>query len=115
MGSWHASGFQKEFVGLSPSGKAPGFDPGMRRFESCQPSHIRSELDLPVLQQINLVKIELAGFEPTQIIEQGSTKLPGAIWNVRSTPRRGEYKDVLNNPASPAIFRKPCYLIVTLM
>ena len=26
-------------VGPSPSGKAPGFDPGMRRFESCRPSH----------------------------------------------------------------------------
>ena len=26
--------------GVSPSGKAPGFDPGMRRFESCHPSHI---------------------------------------------------------------------------
>ena len=25
--------------GVSPSGKAPGFDPGMRRFESCHPSH----------------------------------------------------------------------------
>lgn len=27
------------FTGASPSGKAPGFDPGMRRFESCRPSH----------------------------------------------------------------------------
>ena len=27
--------------GVSPSGKAPGFDPGMRRFESCHPSHFR--------------------------------------------------------------------------
>ena len=26
-------------AGASPSGKAPGFDPGMRRFESCRPSH----------------------------------------------------------------------------
>ncbi len=25
--------------GASPSGKAPGFDPGIRRFESCRPSH----------------------------------------------------------------------------
>ena len=28
------------FIGPSPSGKAPGFDPGMRRFESCRPSQI---------------------------------------------------------------------------
>jgi hypothetical protein len=27
---------------VSPSGKAPGFDPGMRRFESCHPSHFFS-------------------------------------------------------------------------
>ena len=27
-------------IGLSPSGKATGFDPVMRRFESCHPSHL---------------------------------------------------------------------------
>ncbi len=26
-------------IGVSPSGKAPGFDPGIRRFESSHPSH----------------------------------------------------------------------------
>ena len=26
-------------IGMSPSGKAPDFDSGMRRFESCHPSH----------------------------------------------------------------------------
>ena len=26
--------------GVSPSGKAAGFDPAIRRFESCHPSHI---------------------------------------------------------------------------
>jgi 4-diphosphocytidyl-2-C-methyl-D-erythritol kinase len=26
-------------TGASPSGKAPGFDPGIRRFDSCRPSH----------------------------------------------------------------------------
>ena len=26
-------------AGVSPSGKAPAFDAGMRRFESCHPSH----------------------------------------------------------------------------
>ena len=25
-------------IGPSPSGKAPGFDPDIRRFESCRPS-----------------------------------------------------------------------------
>src|SRR5690606_41669162 len=27
-------------IGVSPSGKATGFDPVMRRFESCHPSHL---------------------------------------------------------------------------
>ena len=28
--------------GASPSGKAPGFGPGIRRFESCRPSQLES-------------------------------------------------------------------------
>lgn len=28
-----------EGIGPSPSGKAPGFGPDIRRFESCRPSH----------------------------------------------------------------------------
>ena len=32
-------------VGASPSGKAPGFDPGIRRFESCRPSQLVHPLD----------------------------------------------------------------------
>ena len=28
-------------IGVSPSGKAPHFDCGIRRFESCYPSHLR--------------------------------------------------------------------------
>ena len=27
-------------IGMSPSGKAPDFDSGIRRFESCHPSHV---------------------------------------------------------------------------
>jgi hypothetical protein len=30
------------YFGMSPSGKAPDFDSGIRRFESCHPSHIRT-------------------------------------------------------------------------
>ena len=29
----------KKFIGVSPSGKAPGFDLGIPRFESLYPSH----------------------------------------------------------------------------
>ena len=28
-------------IGMSPSGKAPDFDSGIRRFESCHPSQIQ--------------------------------------------------------------------------
>ncbi len=34
--------WSKACTGASPSGKAPGFDPGIRRFESCRPSHQHS-------------------------------------------------------------------------
>ena len=34
---------QPPFFGISPSGKAPGFDPGIPRFESWYPSHISKE------------------------------------------------------------------------
>ncbi len=29
-------------IGVSPSGKAPGFDPGIPRFESWYPSHLKT-------------------------------------------------------------------------
>ena len=31
--------FDQEALAVLPSGKALGFDPSMRRFESCHPSH----------------------------------------------------------------------------
>jgi ribose-phosphate pyrophosphokinase len=34
---------KKHDTGVSPSGKATGFDPVMRRFESCHPSHLSSD------------------------------------------------------------------------
>ena len=34
--------FETELVGVSPSGKAPGFDLGIPRFESLYPSHFFS-------------------------------------------------------------------------
>ena len=35
-GAWHTPD-----IGMSPSGKAPDFDSGIRRFESCHPSQNR--------------------------------------------------------------------------
>ena len=34
----------QNIVGVSPSGKAPGFDPGTRKFESCYPSQVYDPL-----------------------------------------------------------------------
>ena len=46
---------------MSPSGKAPGFDPGMRRFESCHPSHTCTDLRA-LIQKVEPIKgkVELA-------------------------------------------------------
>lgn len=41
-------------TGVSPSGKAQGFDPCMRRFESCHPSHF-SEIGFESRQNLNAV------------------------------------------------------------
>ena len=30
----------QHFIGMSPSGKAPDFDSGIRRFKSCHPSQM---------------------------------------------------------------------------
>ncbi len=38
-GVWFRRRRETDSVGVSPSGKAPGFDPGIRRFESYHPSH----------------------------------------------------------------------------
>ena len=35
-------GRSTSYIGMSPSGKAPDFDSGIRRFESCHPSHFKS-------------------------------------------------------------------------
>ena len=39
-------------IGMSPSGKAPDFDSGIRRFESCHPSHIQSYIEFGSLAQL---------------------------------------------------------------
>ncbi|MDQ5963057.1 MAG: hypothetical protein QG629_139 [Patescibacteria group bacterium] len=33
-------------IGTSPSGKAPGFGPGIRGFESLRPSHFREKIQI---------------------------------------------------------------------
>ena len=39
-------------VGEWPSGKAPGFGPGIRGFESLLPSHRRFELNITILKRV---------------------------------------------------------------
>ncbi len=43
--------------GVSPSGKAPGFDPGIPRFESWYPSHLLPYLDC---QKLHFEKYKMA-------------------------------------------------------
>ena len=38
------------FTGTSPSGKAPGFGPGIRRFDPCRPSQIREKFRIAARQ-----------------------------------------------------------------
>ena len=55
-------------IGMSPSGKAPDFDSGTRRFESCHPSHdplAQSVEQLPFKQWVrssNLLRVTMSGF-----------------------------------------------------
>ena len=77
------------FVGPSPSGKAPGFDPGMRRFESCRPSHNillttwkSSELKKLRWQEANRYrfgKIAWSNFERAKHGPQGEGQEPAVI------------------------------------
>ena len=47
---------------MSPSGKAPGFDPGIRRFESCHPSHLGGSMRSGVVMGILYVSLVLVVF-----------------------------------------------------
>lgn len=52
---YFSSELNVEFFGASPSGKAPGFDPGMRRFESCRPNHFSIRVFLVLRSMVDNV------------------------------------------------------------
>ncbi len=69
-----------DFIGPSPSGKAPGFDPGIRWFESSRPSHF-DEHSATVISRLDekgwFDKIAGSDFECAQRSPQG--KIQGCI------------------------------------
>ena len=71
---------QQQFIGPSPSGKALGFDPSIRRFESCRPSHIISSKHKYKHEFLSLLTWVVSQDENLQ----GSTNSPGANLNARS-------------------------------
>ena len=78
---------------MSPSGKAPDFDSGTRRFESCHPSHAGAELALPRLfyaQPLSFL-LFLSAFPVNCIFDplaQLAEQLPFKQWVRGSNPRR---------------------------
>ena len=70
---------------MSPSGKAPDFDSGIRRFKSCHPSH----------QAERYMHLSLSVYDPlAQLAEQ----LPFKQWvrssNLRRVTKKGRYRMV---------------------
>ena len=59
------------YIGMSPSGKAPDFDSGIRRFESCHPSQINDPLAQPV-EQLPF-KQWVRGSSPRRVTKKSST------------------------------------------
>ena len=61
------------YIGMSPSGKAPDFDSGIRRFESCHPSQINDPLAQPV-EQLPF-KQWVRGSSPRRVTKKADTHL----------------------------------------
>ncbi len=49
-------------IGTWPSGKAPGFGPGIRRFESCRPSQEEFSIFLPRMPVIAEDEVDLPAY-----------------------------------------------------
>ena len=66
-------------IGMSPSGKAPDFDSGIRRFESCHPSHFKiAHGSLAQLVEQRPFKAWVQGSSPWRATKKPDTH-PG-IW-----------------------------------
>ena len=77
-------------IGPSPSGKATGFGPVIRRFESCRPSHNETEKDPLGLFFISLLAVGDAGFEPGS---PNARRGDGALFHSASTRNRAELSE----------------------
>ena len=89
---WHTN---IKLIGPSPSGKAPGFDPGIRWFESSRPSHSLHHSDF----------VLLAGFEFTTTLEWSS--LPRAWYcnQFRQAPKSDLQSRQITAAACPKQFQ----------
>ena len=62
-------------IGMSPSGKAPDFDSGIRRFESCHPSQISKYGSLAQLVEQRPFKAWVQGSSPWRATKKADTHL----------------------------------------
>ena len=63
-------------IGMSPSGKAPDFDSGIRRFESCHPSQVKEKYgSLAQLVEQRPFKAWVQGSSPWRATKNADTLL----------------------------------------
>ena len=76
------------YIGMSPSGKAPDFDSGIRRFESCHPSQINDQLAQPV-EQLPF-KQWVRGSSPRRVTKKRKPHLGFPFFNGSRGTRKGD-------------------------
>ena len=86
-----------EYIGMSPSGKAPDFDSGIRRFESCHPSHVRRRL----LHSASAVSVSAAKAPYPQPPSSFSPRDP-LCWARAGAPREAK-----NDPLAQSVEQLP--------
>ena len=72
---------------MSPSGKAPDFDSGIRRFESCHPSHdplAQSAEHLPFKQGVRSSNLRWVTIPSRTVVRDVFYCLGEALWQIIS-------------------------------
>ena len=69
----------RHFIGMSPSGKAPDFDSGIRRFKSCHPSQFDP---LAQLAEQLPFKQWVRGSNPRRVTKNSTTQTGGGVFAV---------------------------------